>query len=522
MHARVATLDELPVGTMKKVTAGETPCLVVRLADGVHAYPARCPHYDGPLHKGVLDGDRLVCPWHQAVYDAGTGDLIEPPSFSALPPYDVRVEGGDVIIELPDKPARARAMAAATPDEADPRTVVIVGAGAAGAAACEALRHSGYTGRITMLSGEDRLPYDRPNCSKDLLAGTMQAAWMPLRSPAFYEKHGVERRTATVEHADVGSRELRLDDGETLTCDALLLAPGSVARRIPVPGADLPGVFTLRSWDDCEAIAAAAESGRRAVIVGASFIGLEVAAALRHREVEVTVMAPEGVPFERQFGPRVGAAVKALHDRHGVELRLCCGVAAIEGDAEGVRAVQPAEGDAITADLVVLGVGARPATDFVEGIELEDDGGIPVNDRLRAAPGVWAAGDVALYPAAHVDEPVRIEHWRLALQHGRAAARDIAGHGEAFGGVPFFWSQQYDVSLGYAGYAGRWDEIVVSGDVDGLDFIAYYCAGDEVRGACGTRDAQLAAFGELMYRGSTPTASAVAADPDIDLVSLLR
>jgi NADPH-dependent 2,4-dienoyl-CoA reductase/sulfur reductase-like enzyme len=405
----------------------------------------------------------------------------------------------------------------------DRRQMVIVGAGAAAAAAAEAMRQQGFAGRIVMVGREERLPYDRPNCSKDLLAGTMESAWMPLRSAKFYERWGIERHTATVVEADVQNRRLLLDDGQELAGDALLIASGATPRDLPVPGADLPGVFTLRTWDDCDAITAALQGARRAVVIGASFIGLEAAASLRHRGVTVALAAPEATPLVGVFGQAVGESLRALHERHGVAFHLGRTVAVVEGASSGLL-VQLDDGTRLPADLVIAGIGVTPATDFVRGVEIQPDRSLLVDDHLRVVgtEGVWAAGDVARYPAAHLGgELVRIEHWRLALQHGRAAGRGMAGHPEPFSSVPFFWTQQYDTRLNFVGYGRPWDELLLSGDPAGGDFIAFYAAGGRIHAAAGTRDRQLAAFAELMRAGRVPSADALRSAPATDLPSLL-
>lgn len=522
MEIRVAGYEGLAVGTMRKVTVGDGSCLLLRTADGYRAFPASCPHYHGPLHLGLLDDHRLTCPWHQAVFDVRDGDLLEPPSFFGLPSYPVRLEDGDVVVTVPDDDRGTRSMPMAQPDlQSDPRTVLLVGAGAAGGMAAESLRQAGYAGRIVMVSAEDKPPYDRPNCSKDLLAGSMPASWMPLRSPKFYEKHGVERRRSTVVSAEVAERTVILDDGSELTAEAMLLAPGGTPRTIDVPGSDLDGVFTLRSWSDCEAIVAALEGAGSVAVVGASFIGLEVAASLRHRDLSVTVLAPEEVPFARLFGSAVGAAFRDLHARQGVTLRLGASVVGFSGERR-VRAVALADGHEVPADVVVMGIGVRPATDFIHGAEKLSNGAVVVDDHLRVAPGVWAAGDVAAWPAVHLGDRVRIEHWRLALQHGRAAAFDIAGHGRPFAGVPFFWTQQYDTSFRYAGYGGDPREAVIAGDPAAGDFVAFYPAHGRPAGVLGTRDLQVAAFAELMHQGALPSFAELRERPDLDLCELLR
>ncbi len=282
-------------------------------------------------------------------------------------------------------------------------------------------------------------------------------------------------------------------------------------------------MFTLRTMDDCEAIVAAVQTARRAVVVGASFIGLEAAASLRHRGLEVTVAAPEPLPLVQVFGDAVGRSLRALHERHGVAFQLGRTVAVVEGNGR-VAQVQLDDGTLLPADIVIVGIGVTPATGVVRGVSTQKDGSLLVDDQLRVigAEGVWAAGDVARFPAAHLGgEPVRIEHWRVALQHGRAAGRAMAGRPEPFTGVPFFWTQQYETRLGFAGYGRPWDELIVAGEPAGGDFVAYYAAGGRVHAAAGTRDRQLAAFAELMRAGRVPAADELRAAPDTDLVGLL-
>ena len=529
MEARALRTDELPEGEARRVEIEGRAVLLVRVSGEIHALPARCPHYHGPLAKGALHGTRLVCPWHQATFDVRSGDLLEPPSFFGLPKYAVRVADGAVWVDLPDDAPTQRSLPMSACDAGkEPRVVAVIGGGAAAAAAVETLRQEGFAGRIVMLNAEDRPPYDRPNCSKDLLAGTMPATWMPLRSPRFYEKWGVELRHARVSRVHAPSRAVTLSDGQSLVPDALLIASGGVPRRPTAKGADLPGVFTLRSWDDCEAIVASLTAEARpaaaAAVIGGSFIGLETAAALTQRGVRITVIAPDTVPLRRVFGEHVGAALRALHERNGVSFRLGRTVASFAG-TDRVASVELDDGSTVPTDIVVAGIGVTPATGFVEGVRLNPDGGIEVDEQLRVtgAEGVWAAGDVAHFPAAHLGgERVRIEHWRLALQHGRAAARSVVGHGAAFAGVPFFWTQQYDVRLGFVGYARPWDELIVAGDPASFEFLTFYAAGGRVHAAAGTRDQQLAAFAELMRADALPSVDRLRANPDLDLTAQLQ
>ncbi len=505
MEHRVARDDELPEGSPLEADAGGKKVLLLRQDGVLHAYGARCPHYDGPLARGLLHDGRLVCPWHQGTFDARTGDLLEPPPLAGLTPFAVRVEGGDVLVDRPDDAPRQRIMPMAARAADDPRTFCVIGGGAAGAAAVEALRQHGFGGRIVLVSREDRRPYDRPNLSKDYLAGSAGADWLPLRPASFYERHDIELLTAETRRLDAETRRIELSDGGVLEPDAVLIATGGAPRPLDAPGADLPGVHTLRSWSDCDAIIASLEGATRAVVVGASFIAMEGAASLRERGLEVTVVAPDEVPLERQLGAAIGGFLRRRHEEHGVRFRLGCTVARLTGDGR-VRELQLDDGSRLPADVVLIGVGVRPVTGFVEHATLNDDGSLDVDAELRVNDrGVWAAGDVARYPEAHVGDRVRIEHWRLAEQLGRAAAASMAGRGAPFTGVPAFWTQQFGLRLPFVGVAGAWDDTVVVGDLPGGDFTVAFARGGRLVAAAGTRDLDLAAFVELMRTDRLPT-----------------
>ena len=300
----------------------------------------------------------------------------------------------------------------------------------------------------------------------------------------------------------------------------MLIASGARPRRLSVPGADLPGVFALRSQEDAEVLVAAAGDAERAVVVGASFIGMEAAASLVHRGLDVTVVGPGSTPFEHVLGADVGSMVQACHTEHGTCFALGRGVSRIAGDG-AVRGVELDDGTLLEADLVVVGVGVQPVTDYVRGADLDPDGGLPVDEHLRVAPGVWAAGDVARYREPHTGADVRIEHWRLAEQHGRAAAADIAGRGGPFAGVPFFWTQHFDLELGYAGAGQEWEEVLVIGDSAARDFTAFYSRGDRLVAACGTQRDEIGAFVELMRVDALPAAEALRGRQKAGLPSLL-
>jgi len=355
-----------------------------------------------------------------------------------------------------------------------PRVVVILGGGAAGNAAAEMLRREGYSGRIVMLSADDSVPCDRPNLSKDYLAGTAQEEWVPLRSPQFYKEHDIDlelgRHAAAL---DVSRRRVRLDDGEYRDFDALLLALGAVPVHLEIPGADLPHVHYLRTFADSRALIAAAQTSRKAVVIGASFIGLEVAASLRARGIEVHVIAPETRPLERIMGAEIGDFIRNVHEEHGVTFHLGTIATAIDE-----RDVTLSSGDVLPADLVVVGIGVRPETALAEQARLVTDRGIAVDEYLETSvPGIFAAGDIARWPDRLTGARIRVEHWVVAQRQGQVAARNILGARERFDAVPFFWSQHYDMVISYVGHAERWDKIEIDGRVDARDCTVTYTRG---------------------------------------------
>ena len=521
MEDKVARDDELAEGELREVRVGGKKVLLLRCEGTLRAFGARCPHYDGPLAEGLLHDGRLMCPWHQGTFDALTGDLLEPPPLSGLSAFAVRTDAGDVYVDRPDDAPRQATVPMAGRDPRDERTFAVIGGGAAGAAAVEALRQNGFGGRVVLICREERRPYDRPNLSKDYLAGKAGADWLPLRPASFYERHGIELIHTGVTRLDALSRRLELEDGAVMTPDAVLIATGALPRRLEAPGAELPGVFTLRSWSDCDALIAAAAGAARAIVVGASFIAMESAAALRQRGLEVTVVAPDDAPLATQLGREVGGLLRARHEQRGVRFALGRTITRFDGDARVATALLD-DGSRLAADLVVVGVGVTPATAFVVNAARSDGGGLEVDDELRVnLGGVWAAGDVARYPEPHVGGRVRIEHWRLAEQLGRAAAASMAGRGAPFGAVPGFWTEQFGLRIAYVGVGGGWNDTIVVGDVAGGDFTVFYVRDEALVAAAGTRDLDLAAFSELMRLGRLPRPGGLRGRSDAGLLSLL-
>jgi NADPH-dependent 2,4-dienoyl-CoA reductase/sulfur reductase-like enzyme len=349
---------------------------------------------------------------------------------------------------------------------------VIVGGGAAGFAAAEMLRRQDYRGSIVMFSNEAAAPVDRPNLSKDYLAGSAPEDWLPLRPDDFYTGAKIDLRLNTeVTSIDINARQVVTAGGDIIPYDRLLLATGAEPVRLPIPGADQPHVHVLRSLADSRAIIiASADGARRAVVIGASFIGLEAAASLRARNVEVHVVGLEQRPMERVLGPEMGDFVRALHEEHGVIFHLGDTVTAIDGKRAMLKS-----GGAIEADIVVVGVGVRPRLGLAERAGLVIDRGVSVNAYLETSvPGIYAAGDIARWPDPHSRENIRVEHWVVAERQGQTAARNMLGQREPFDAVPFFWSQHYDVPINYVGHAEKWDEITVDGNIAAKDCLLQY------------------------------------------------
>jgi len=523
MQQRVVDHNELRVGEMRAVKVGGTPVLLVRLDDGYHALAGRCTHRPRPLARGTLHDGRIMCPRHQAAFDARTGDALEPPALDGLPTFPVEEREDGVYVTVPDGAAERRVMPMGRRDATDGRLFAIIGAGAAGAVAAETLRQVNFGGRVVMISHECQPPYDRPNCSEDYLIGKIAPESLPMRPAGFYEDHAIERYHGTVTELDVPTRRITFEDGQQIRPDAVLVASGAIPKRLRIPGGDLDGVFVLRSWEDSDRIIAAARGAQVAVIVGAGYIGLEVASSFIHLGMQTTVVAPEAIPLAVSLGPAIGGHVRHLHERRGVRFLLGRSVVELGGRTH-VERVLLDDGEELATPFVVLGIGVRPATSFIRGVQLEADGSLAVDEQLRVAGGaygVWAAGDVATYPEPYTGRRLRIEHWRTAQQHGKTAALSMNGHGEPFRGVPFFWTQQYRLALGYVGAAPAWDEQLMAGDVEAGDFLAYYLEHGQVRAAAGTRERQLGAFAELLRSGRVPPADLLRDRPDSDLQCLL-
>ena len=441
------------------------PVILARVGAEICAVAATCSHYGGPLARGLVVGGTIRCPWHHASFDLRTGDARSAPALDPIACYEVARRGDRLVVDA------ERTRVSPQPPPKSPDKIVLVGAGAAGAAAAGRLRHLGYEGSITLIGNEAPGPVDRPNLSKDFLAGTAPMEWVRLRTDDFYDKLGINLiNDETVVDLDPVGMSVTLGSGPAISCDALLLATGAEPMRPHIQGANLPYVKTLRTLTDAQNIIASLAPGRRVVIVGSGFIGLEVAASLRARNLEVHVVSRDRVPLEHSMGEELGRFIQSMHESHGVHFHFGATLREIHP-----HSVEFQDGRRLAADLVVLGVGVRPRTALAQKADLEVDDGIVVNSLLRtSAPNIWAAGDVARYPELHLGATVRIEHWAVAQRQGQAVAADMLGLGIAFSAVPFFWSRHYDVSINYVGHASRESSIEVIGDLQKRDATVIY------------------------------------------------
>jgi NADPH-dependent 2,4-dienoyl-CoA reductase/sulfur reductase-like enzyme/nitrite reductase/ring-hydroxylating ferredoxin subunit len=480
--------------------AGEQ-VLLARHDTELFAIAAACSHYGASLAKGLLVGDTVRCPMHHACFSLRNGKALTPPALEAVATFLVEEQSGRILVraklEHPASPPLAIRQKSAQ--------FVILGGGAAGHAAAETLRAEGFDGELTLVSAEQELPSDRPNLSKDYLAGKASEDWLPLRPREFFDSHGIQLRLGQrALNIDAAKRLITLEDGTELRYSKLLLATGAAPVKLTTPGAQLPHVFYLRSAADSRAIITALPNAKRAVIVGASFIALEVAAALRARGLEVHVVAPDAVPLGRVLGPQLGQLVRDVHEEHGVNFHLGRTLRCIERTR-----VKLDDGRSVEADLIVAGVGVRPNLALAERAGLALDRGVLVDQFLQtSSPDIYAAGDIARWPERDSGARIRIEHWVVAERQGQVAARNMLGQREPCDLIPFFWSRHYDVSIRYVGHAEAWDEIVIAGDVAQRNCrVGFRRAGRELAVATVNRDldslrAELAMESRMPCRGA--------------------
>ncbi len=453
-------------GKLLGVVDGEE-VLLVRRGTQFFAVGAYCTHYHGPLADGLVVNDEVRCPWHHACFSLRTGEALRAPALDPIQCWHIEQVGEKVFVKEKVVPAAHRRVSTTV----QPSSIIIIGGGAAGLAAADMLRREGYSGPLTMISADSAPPCDRPNLSKDFLAGTALEEWIPLRPPEWYSERNIDLvLNSRATSLDTKQKKITTEDGKTYEYGALLLATGADPVELPLEGVTPSQILYLRSFADSKAIVAKATSAKQVVVVGASFIGLEVAASLRARGIVVHVVASDQVPMERILGSRVGAFVRSLHESHGVVFHLGETVRHVDGDK-----VTLTGGQTIEADFIVLGVGVRPSISLAEQAGLKMDRGIAVDEYLEtSAPGVFAAGDAARWPYPLTRERIRVEHWVVAERQGQTAAKNMLGLHERFEAVPFFWSQHYDVAINYVGHAEKWDTINVDGDIEKRDCSVSY------------------------------------------------
>jgi NADPH-dependent 2,4-dienoyl-CoA reductase/sulfur reductase-like enzyme/nitrite reductase/ring-hydroxylating ferredoxin subunit len=452
-------IDKVKDGGMLLGHAFGEQILVARRGNELFAIGATCTHYGGPLAKGLMVDCTVRCPWHHAHFDLRTGEALAAPALNDVACYRVDKRGEQFFVtgKIEGKPKRK--------PKSSPAEVVIVGTGAAGSAAAEMLRREGYNGPVTMIGADESLPYDRPNLSKDYLAGNAPEEWIPLRSEDFYREQKIEVVTGTsVTQIDPQKKQIILSNGRSLGYTALLLATGATPLRLEVPGDDLPHVCYLRTLADSRRIIEKAKNAKRAVVIGASFIGLEVAWSLRERKLEVAVVGKSSLPLEKALGSDLGGLVRETHQTNQVKFHLGRTPTEIQD-----RYVQLDDGTKLDCDLVVVGIGVRPNTALAESAGITTDNGVLVNEFLETnVPGIFAAGDIARWPAPRAGR-LRVEHWVVAQRQGQAAARNILGAREPFTVPPFFWSNHFDLHIHYVGHGSGDQHTTLSGDLKAKD-----------------------------------------------------
>lgn len=502
-RAWTRTVNEKALEPGKPVVAmvDDQEVMLVRLGDRIAACGNKCTHYGGPLNQGLIVGDKVICPWHNARFDVSTGTKDSPPGLGGVPAYEVKTEEGDVYVRPREESGESKKR------ESDGSSVLILGAGAAGDTAAETLRTGGFKGTVTLVTQEEDAPYDRTVLSKGFISGEAKPEWLPLREKNFYKDQKVNLVTRKkIVGFDPKTRTASFADGDTLAADKVLLCTGSVPRKLSLPGSEKKNCFYLRSMKDAQAILDAVKDASKAVILGASFIGLETASGLRERKIDVQIVAPEKVPLATVFGEKVGERIWRIHEENGVNFHL--GHTAREVTGSGaVDKIILDDGTELEANVVIIGAGVMPSVDYLEGSGLLENGVVPVNGKLETKfPGVYAAGDIAMVPDVYGVGSVRIEHWVVAQRHGMHAAQSMLGSSEDFREPPFFWTMQYGNSIKLTGSTKEYDEIVYRGDVENDTFSAGYFLGGSLKAVSTIgRGRDVLIGGELLKEGITIT-----------------
>jgi len=500
--------NDLNNGEMKKVDAGEHKLLLSRIEDKYYIIAAHCNHYGAPLEDGVLSKDRVVCPWHHAIFNAKTGEALDGPAIDDLPAIQVKENGNELIIDMPNdyEGFKIPKMQTPQPPKHD-HVFVIIGGGAAGNLAAQTLRQDGFEGRLILISEEERLPYDRPNLSKEYLSGDAPKEWMTLRSMDFYDKYKIELLMGfRVSNIDTENYQITYKHG-TISYHKALIATGGSPIKLNLPGSDLENIMYLRSYSDADKIIDAQKDKKSINIIGASFIAMETADSLTKRGHDVTVIAPDKVPFEKVFGTDIGNLFKDAHEKQGVKFILGRKPKEFIGHTK-VNKIVLDNNDSLDTDLVIVGIGVKPNADISGNVRPNDEGSLDVDKYLRITNGVYAAGDIARYKDNRTGEKQRITHWRTAHQQGKIAALNMNGKKIEYKSVPFFWTKQAGLAIKYVGHAENWDDIIYKGNIEEKKFLAYYIKNNKVHAVAGMNaDKAIAAIEELIRLDKMPNIS---------------
>jgi apoptosis-inducing factor 3 len=477
-------VKSLPQGSKKCVKIGDAEILLIHLEIGIAAVESKCPHAGAELIEGAVCNGRLVCPWHMATFELPTGRLIEPPAMKSLKTYSARIDGDRIMVDSEDRSD----IAPDVPTHGKPR-FLIVGAGAAGSMAVSTLGERGFSGEIVIVDPVADEPVDRTQLSKDALGGKVPLDQVPLDVG-----YKTDRILASVTMLNSADRSAQLSDGRTIQFDRALIATGGIPNRLEIPGAAM--AYTIRHTDDIRKILKAAASATDVVIIGTSFIALEAASALVQTGLRVTVAGVETAPFAKIVGEKVANGLLSLHEHGGTQFRLGVEIRSIS--ERGVTVSKNGQEELLPAQLAIFGVGVKPALEFEHDLVLASEGGgIAVDTSMRATENIWVAGDIANLNGT------RIEHWRVAQQHGQVSALAMMGEESNYHGVPFFWTYHFGKRLACLGSSKDWDEIVLDGDLTEMEFLAFYVSGQgaervvEAVLGCG-RDGDMAKLAEPM------------------------
>jgi NADPH-dependent 2,4-dienoyl-CoA reductase/sulfur reductase-like enzyme/nitrite reductase/ring-hydroxylating ferredoxin subunit len=494
--------------------------LITRDGDEFNAFDGKCTHAGADLGEGLRCGNRVICPWHHGTFDSTDGSLIEPVAMKGLTRYSVTRQGDNLIVDT-----TSNINERADNDQLADTHTIIVGGGGAGFMTANQLRHTGYGGKITLISADNKAPYNRPLLSKAFLAGQMDESKLILGGSNWADRNNIDLRlnqrvSEVLPNENAIIIENNNGDNEKQSADFLVVATGAEPKIPPFKGADLAGVFTLRSMSDAKAIKEASQD-KQVVIVGTGFIGMEAAAALSQagEAASITVVGRSARVMSNIVSEAVSNALVKLHEENGVRFVFGTGVESIDGDGSHVSSITLSDGSTLAADVVILGTGVAPRTDLLE--QVDDPDGVQVDNELQLRDGVYALGDIA--KATNQMGRMRIEHWRVALQHGMVTAGAILNNDNVNTleeRIPFFWTAQYGKSLRYSGHAATPDKGILFGTPDDLDYIEYYFddEGENTRASAASslgRDKELIAFSELLRRGHAPTRAQINAGFDI-------